>query len=923
MSNPLKMRSRRLPAVLTAITLVALAVPAYAIAKAEGPATKTIRAGYGQADATWNVGAAAGQYASENTSLVENVGDGEVDPHQFSHVKEKSYGVHSRLSIRVIVVEALDGRRVALLKSDNYLAQDLLLRRAGQLLAEVGSKVAYGDILHTASHNHSSPYYTTTSPGVFVFQDAFDQRMFEYQARAIRDAVVAAEKDLQPARMAATTVPFSAMKGNVVGPSQADDGTPAGYPREFGDTGLVVMRFDALERKTKPKKHDKPSDPIAVWMNFGEHPESLDGYGLTTSDYLGPLERFVEREVGAPLVFSQGDVGSAEGPYERADTFATLPDGTLRAFAHSGYAQMERGAKLMADAVVEGFNQAATDEAQVPWSSSFPVQAVTAWVPGPLSHPYPSVGNCNSDPTLGGNPGVGVAPDCERAGSPQQDNPVVSALRLHGVPVPDQYAAPGYPAVEENARMKLQVFRFGEVLLASCACEAQVDLILNLESRANNVAGDIFDGYDWSSACTPAGAGYTCQGRTVTKAAFDRMVAQVHNDAKGWDAPANAPYAGSEPVDPKKILGNFTKEELPTTRGFALPVGVGHAGDYNGYTVSYREYQSRDSYRKALTAYGPHTADYMVTRLVRMAGALKGGPALAAEAHDGLAQADEQRQELLAKLLGAASAKGYDGWRAALPADVGPVAALTQPKDLERFGAATFTWRGGSNAVDNPVVRVERQVDGDWETYADMSGEVQTQVAFPKGVQGVADTYTGRQEWRWTANFEAYDGFPARIGSTPTGTYRFVVDGVARTTGKDAPYSLVSQPFQVTPWTGMRVTDGQVDQAGDVSFAVPASSYPRSYASAFRTIGDDKNNNGGSAFCRTCSFRPWAQTAPAVSAVVTVTRADGTVRQVPARLVAGRWVAATRLAAGDRAVVAAGAVHDSYGETNGEALQLR
>jgi len=941
------MRLRRLPALLSVVALVAVTVPALALAQPGSPpadhGAKTIKAGYGQADATWNVGAAAGQYAGTN-SLAQNVaGNGEVDPSQFSHIKEKSYGVQSRLSVRAIVVEGLDGHRVALLKSDNYLAQDLLLRRAGQLLSEAGSKVGYADILHTATHNHSSPYYTTTSPGVFVFQDAFDQRMFEYQARAIRDAVVAAEKDLQPARMAATTVPFSAMKANVVGPATADDKTPAGYPREFGDTGLVVMRFDSLEGEgpTNGKGHgkghakghgkgpdssrDKPhgGDPIAVWMNFGEHPESLDGYGLATGDYLAPLQRFVEREVGAPLVFSQGDVGSSEGPYERSDTFTTLPDGTLRSFAHSGYAQMERGARLMADAVVAGFDKAGTDEAQVPWSSSFPVQAVTAWVPGPLSHPYPSVGNCNSGPTLGGNPGVGVAPDCERTGTPQQDNPVVSNLRLHGVPVPDQYAAPGYPAVEENTRLKLQVFRFGEVLLASCACEAQVDLILNLESRANNVTGDIFDGFDWRSSCTPAGTGYSCLGKSVTKDAYDRMVAQVHNDAKGWDAPANAPYAGSEAVDPKDIKGNFTKEELPAERGFALPVGIGHAGDYNGYTVSYREYQNRDSYRKALTSYGPHTADYMVTRLVRMAGALKGGSALAAEVNDPQAQADEQRQESTAKVVGAISGPAYDAWRAALPADVGPTAALTQPKDLQRFGAATFTWRGGSNAVDNPTVRVEQQVDGEWQTFADMTGEVQTQVAFPKGVQGVADTYTGRQEWRWTAGFEAYDGFPARLGSTPTGTYRFVVEGVSRTTGKDAPYALSSAPFQVTPWTGVQVTNGVVDGNGDVSFAVPDSRYPRSYASAFRTIKDDNNRNGTSAFCRTCTFRPWAASSPAVSAVVTVTRSDGTVQQVPAALVDGRWVAPTHLVDGDHAVVAAGAVTDGYGETNGTALTLR
>src|SRR3546814_11110776 len=104
------------------------------------------------------------------------------------------------------------------------------------------------------------------------------------------------------------------------------------------------------------------------------------------------------------------------------------------------------------------------------------------------------------------------------------------------------------------------------------------------------------------------------------------MRAQVHNDARGWDAPAYALTAESEPPSLADIKGNFTHEEIQDlgVPGYKLAVGVGHAGDYNGYTVSYREYMSRDSYRKALTSYGPHTADYMVTRLVRMAAAMKG-----------------------------------------------------------------------------------------------------------------------------------------------------------------------------------------------------------------------------------------------------------------------------------------------------------
>src|SRR3546814_12542419 len=98
------------------------------------------------------------------------------------------------------------------------------------------------------------------------------------------------------------------------------------------------------------------------------------------------------------------------------------------------------------------------------------------------------------------------------------------------------------------------------------------------------------------------------------------MRAQVHNDARGWDAPAYALTAESEPPSLADIKGNFTREEIQDlgVPGYKLAVGVGHAGDYNGYTVPYRAYMSRDSYRNALTSYGPPTSHSMVTHHVRM-----------------------------------------------------------------------------------------------------------------------------------------------------------------------------------------------------------------------------------------------------------------------------------------------------------------
>ncbi|HUF34063.1 MAG TPA: hypothetical protein VMN58_12735, partial [Acidimicrobiales bacterium] len=67
--------------------------------------------------------------------------------------------------------------------------------------------------------------------------------------------------------------------------------------------------------------------------------------------------------------------------------------------------------------------------------------------------------------------------------------------------------------------------------------------------------------------------------------------------------------------------------------------------------------------------------------------------------------------------------------------------------------------------------------------------------------------------------------------------------------------------------------------------------------------------------------RPWARTGEVSTATVTVLGPNGKVRRaVDATLQDGRWVAATRLKKSETALVARGAVVDTWGEINGEAL---
>jgi hypothetical protein len=919
-----------------------------------------LRAGVGVVDATWHVGAGAGQYASDQSTDIQS----EWDPN-VQHVKQaSSYGIASRLSIRALVLQSASGPPVALVKDDNYLAQDMLSRRAGQILAADGSKVTYDHILLSATHDHNSPYYSTPAAGVWLFQDVMDLRMFEYQARAMAKAIETAERGMRPARVGATTVQFRDFQGNIAGSGVNEDGTPTGYPLMDNDHGLVVMRFDDVSDPRHPM-------PLATWVNYAQHGESLNGYNLISGDWVAPFERFVDRATGVPMVFSQGSVGSAEGPYEHAYPLGHVPTTTdhgdivSKIYGHMGYVQAERGTHLMADKVIAAWQAIGGARngipVQVPFDTNPVVSMLTHFVPGPVSHPYPSVGNCRSQNTLNGDPGVPAAglPDCQRMGDTLgqrlPNTGLYESLAAASIPVPANYDAPSFATVEENVRIKLQAVRIGKVLLASCSCEPQSDLIKALETRTDTTQGNRWNGFDYASAaavkegwpdanvtpCHLSGTTYDCpdprdvtgaRRLTVGAAAFKHMEAEINNPSNGWDDPSYVAQANAEPANLPAIKGNFTYKELPASCGYALPVGLGHTGDYDGYTVSYREYMARDAYRKALTSYGAHTADYMVTRLMSMAAKLMCGMPIPSEPLDAVAIADEQRQQTEAVALGRITSAAYDVWSAQIPDSAGPAGPLAQPKNIERFDAATFRWTGGDNWTDNPTVVVQRLVNGQWRTYADQSGEVQTILDQPPDiVSGLAGYRQGTQRWTWTASFEAFDSYPRADvpgGQVPTGTYRFVVDGLIHQGGAIKPYHLSSNAFTVSPWRGLTGSGMTVNADGAVSFATAPVTYPRTYTSPIKFVHDDlgginagAGDNNSSIICKTCTFRPWAVSGEIIAATVTVLDAQGhVVRTVAATFDGARWVAQTHLVSGEAAEVAPGGLLDAYGETNGKTI---
>jgi hypothetical protein len=1013
------MRGVRGIAALAGVML--LAAPAVAHAQEPGG---TVRAGAAAVDASWHVGASAGQYASDGTFIDHE--SQTLDPTAHSTRRRPSYGIQSRLQVRALVVEGPDGERVAIAKTDLYIPQDLVYRRAAQLMEEDDCGIDAEHFTMAVTHNHSSPFYSSTSWGVWTFQDVFDVRFFNYMAERMAEAVRRACEDLVPVRVGASVGYLDKTARHSFGPALADDGTPAGYPNSETDHDLTVVRFDDISDPANPR-------PLANLVNFSLHPEFLEGNDLISADYLGPLERMADRETRALTIWTQGAVGTAEP--ERS-TYHSIHE--RLEFTHKDYGQAEYGARLMADEIVDTWRdiERGTPEEEarfVPFDSGFAVEIRDAWYPGPFSHPYPGVSNCRSDKGLAGDPQLPIVglPDCngldealgnlsDAIGGPDVPGfmPIVDPglstddFQALGIPVPENYTAPAYTGLHEDIDVHLQGIRFGEIYLPVCSCEQWKDQSENIETRTDRVAGNEWVGYDWGERCTlvsgthlPDGSGdalWRCpnpfdesQSLEVGDAEYSRMRAQVNNPANGWNDLEHVHEAESEPVDPRQIKGNFTHDDRcgPTAYtpgdepcsdpsqsasanlGYTLTVPIAMANDYNGYIASYREYQRGDHYRKALTGWGPHSSDYMASRLVAI-GRLLNAPAGVA-ATDILPTDQEQEQPLAAKAeldtqlneiraaaLGEVGGAAIEAYEARLPGDGGEPRAVEQPDDVQRFGAAFFTWIGGSNYTDSPRVRVQRRVNGSWRNFADQSGEVPVTLEFPAA--GDLPPYlSGEHEWRWTAHFEAFvspfdTGAPGEgARATPVGTYRFVVEGQRREGGAVVPYRVVSTRFAVRPWVGITVEDLRLEPDNRVSFRIgPRSTYavkerpdidagdvavvgagptieaeigpidyPDSYRSPARFIRElrtayrDPQAPADPArlewFCFTCTFRPWLAAGDARRAELTVAGPDGATGTIGALHSGDRWVSERPLEPGETAYVKRGGVQDRWGNFNG------
>jgi hypothetical protein len=984
------------------------------LAGAPATAAAQVQAGAAAIDGTYHVGSSAGQYASTRDG-----GYGDPDPHLHSVKNQASYGVQARENIRALVVRGAGGKLVALVSDNHYIPQDALFKRTAQLLeARTNGAINRHNLTLSVTHNHSSPSYSSLDWGVWSFQDVFDYRFFDYYARRNAKAVLKAYYGLHKVRVSATASRFDAFQRNPMGPGRGDEGTPVGFPRSFTDHDLSVVRFENVDDPSHPQ-------PLATLVNIGQHPEDLEGYDLISGEYPEVAARFIEREVGGTAILTQNATGTSEverdnwHPVHQRELFdhaqyAQMEWGARQLAAAVVGDVRDIWAQRPSSDTSRPFGMTSYHDRFIPWMTDFPVAMEDRWFPGPISHQYPGVSSCRTDAALAGDPRIPVAglPDCEEVPAGASLMPIVGRLPITspglstddfealGIPIPENYSAPSHGALEDTYGVHLQAFRLGDILFTVCSCEQWVDQSYNVKTRTDTLQGNEWLGYDPtapdadpSMRCTrnddgtynEAGTGSgtwncsTSPGQKLSDHLVAKMRAQIRNDATGWDDPACVELGcgvqgESEPTDLAKVRGNYTHDDTTerggvldkraSDHGYRMTVTIAMANDYNGYIATYRDFMNHDHYRKALTGWGPHSSDYMATRMVRMGHALKGDAAeekvLDAETNGPLGAkeiADQQAEDAKVLAVGEAAAAAARLYAATVPNDGGTKPIVRQPRDIERFDAATFTWLGGNNYTDDPHVVVQRRVGGEWVAFGDQSGEVPVTLRYPgKGPGGIVTYRAGGQQWQWTASFEAFvSRFPLvdpqgrEYRATPAGEYRFVARGRWRRGGKTVKYQRESRTFTVAPWSGITVEGAGVDdghvtfRAGPthtfaeprvrstdrpplnstdapVSFTIGPVDFPDTVrdpkATGARFLNRVRGYSAASPtevehYCLDCRFRDWMDSTDALTASVRFLDARG--RTVAQETVsgAGQFRTTRKLGPGEHATVV---IRDRWGD---------
>ncbi len=689
-------------------------------------------------------------------------GSGKADRRDSQYRSEfaPSAGVQTRVPAKAFWIDNGD-QDLVILKLDVIYSFDMLVEDLEKTIGEATGRDLDGKVVVATNHSHASYGDFSDQVTYYLGSDRFNREVYERLIDTMTSVATEAYNTKQPAKIGVSRAKdwdggavYHDRRGDNDDLQFFDD-IPAG---SYKDPYLTLMRFDTLD-----------DQPIGMLFTFGMHGTTLDGDSpMISTDAPGHVELAVQEQFDSPIVVAMlqgagGDSspGGSDDFYARLETvgeYAAGPIYELWASTPTGAATITL--ETVGRAVPEGHQDIhVTRDGSVDWY-------------------YPPYDE-------------GYTPDDVVYNT---DGSIASPLDEFNVPYGAAFCGEDPPYLPGFA--PAQAFPYN-------AC-VDVDKMVDL------IAG-FFDLSDEEKALplTESTKAYVTAARIGPLPILWDDGTEVEDDFLLSFFPGEVTAMYSEQF----------RRRAEAELGFEHSMVVGYAQDHEGYLLIPEDWL-QGGYEADINIWGPLQGEHIMEGLLTMSEELLltpeveqadpcdkfGIPSYGTETPLPTAKPDITAEA--GTLLDTPQAYLYSPLYSEDEQEAGTLVDIVVPAEVPRVqGLVQFAWMGGDPGVDFPLVTLEFQRDGTWETVTTGSGRTVT-----NGPDILVTTTpdpltpdTELQTWTWYAAWQAvaHDGDRAGL---PEGVYRlrvdgntFVDDGATTWPWAYAPYVVYSPEFRVAP----------------------------------------------------------------------------------------------------------------------------
>jgi len=710
-------------------------------------APTAIKAGYSTAVLPIPIGSPLGGYTSRARGLIGGPNPVDKRPQRFARSFVPTVGIHDALRAEVLALEA-GGEKIILVRLDApYVMENTLFELEKKVAADGSMR---GHIVLSASHSHSSWGGYQPSLILMAGSDRPKQELAERFTDTVAGAIKEAMEGMVPAKMGISVEkPFDPMdevnrdrrddNNMVLGP----DGNTAGKDK---DPNLWIMRVDKMD-----------GSPLAAIVDFPIHGTVSGGDNpLASSDATGGIVRSLVHELGYPVLHFQGPAGDVSPAGH--DGRPACPDSrqcldmprleTLGARAAEIIAPMvknvQTGDKAAFEIVTKTIYLGRDGVIKRPDGTELSYKPYDPEFTEPDREIFDANGKILS-PIDEFNAFAGAGLCGEKSGA--------GAI----APIPGNAGLKPYGAcldVQKGGYIIFNAFYIGDYEIKFPICDASRTTV-----SAIRISG------------TPGG---------------DYMALTMPGEAV-------APFA------------SYLRSRSPA--GADKTLLIGYANDHVGYILTAEDWLA-GGYEPSINIWGPLEGEMILDGILEA-----GKTAWTPEIEDpevGSSRFTEWKYPDTTPIEVVATTD--HGKVAPVPTEIwwpdtkdtaAPVLAPTVPRAV---GAARFVWYGGDVAIDTPQVFIEQETSpGQFKRLEDSKGHV---ISNYDGY--IITTYTPQplesmtpDKHIFAATWQPVPGDPISLQdpmgpfSLPLGKYRFVVEGKAKGSSGQVPYTLTSDTFEV------------------------------------------------------------------------------------------------------------------------------